>query len=98
RLVNASSVGHEPEVDGPELADDLALDAGLLAHLADRGLRLGLAGLDMALRQRPEQAAAPVEPADESTPGVRAAAVEDQSAGAGLVDPLQGLAGSLPRW
>jgi hypothetical protein len=103
-LVHPPAVRDEPEVDGPQLADDLAADAGLLGHLADRRLRLGLTGLDVPLGQGPQQPSAAVQPADQRAGRARAQPVQHQPAGAGLVDPPQrptpGCAPrrSLPPW
>ncbi len=68
-LVHAAAVGDEPEVDDPERGDDLADDPGLLRDLADGGVLGGLALLDVALGQRPEQPAAPVGAADQGGAG-----------------------------
>ena len=72
----------------PSLATTSAGDAGLLRDLADRGVLRRLAGLDVALRQRPEQPAAPVGAADQrarARPAPRLSS--DQPAGASLLDP-----------
>ena len=89
RLVDPSPVGDEPEVDGAELADDLAADAGLLGDLADRGLLGGLTRFDVALGQRPQQPALPVGAADQGAARHVPIQIEDQAAGAELVDPTQ---------
>src|SRR3712207_8539769 len=54
-----------------ERGDDLPDDPGLLRDLADRGVLGRLAGLDVALGQRPQQAAAPVGAADEDRKSTR---------------------------
>ena len=79
-------VGHEPEVDGAQARDDAAVDAGLLEDLADGGVLGRLAGLDVALRQRPHQPAPPVAPGDEGRLGLPAAPIEHESARRGLLD------------
>ena len=88
-LVDAPAVGDEPEVDGAELGEDLAGDAGLLLDLAHGGLLGGLAGLDVALGQRPQQPALPVGAADQRAARDVAGEVDDQPAGAELVDLAQ---------
>src|SRR5699024_860084 len=65
RLVDARAVGDEPVVDDAQLGDDLAVDARLLPHFAFGGGVVGFAGFDVALRHRPQQSAAAVEPADQ---------------------------------
>ena len=59
-LVHPPAVGHEPEVDRAQPADDPPGDAGLLGDLADGRLLGALAGLDVPLGQRPEHPSAPV--------------------------------------
>ena len=51
-------------------------DAGLLRNLTHRGLFGGLARLDVALRQRPQQPTAAVDPADQGGAQLGAWAVE----------------------
>ena len=98
-LVHAALLGDEPEVDRAERREHAAADAGLLLDLADRGLLGGLAVLDVALGQRPDQAPAAVVPGDERRARDSAAAVDDQAAGAGLLDagqPRRGRSGDRP--
>ena len=66
-----------------------AADAGLLLDLADRGVLGGLAVLEVTLRQRPEQPAAPVDPADQGHSRPAGAAVDHQAARRGLLDLAQ---------
>ena len=73
-LVDPAVLGDEPVVDGAERGEHPAADAGLLLDLADRGVLGGLAGLDVALGQRPEQPAPPVA-AGRSAPPAGAPAV-----------------------
>ena len=65
RFVDAFALADKPVVDLAEGCDHRALNTGLLRDLADRGLFRGLAGLDVPLRERPHQPAAPVDSADE---------------------------------
>src|SRR5919205_721014 len=89
-LVHPAAVGDEPEVDDAERGDDLADDAGLLGDLPDGGVLRGLALLDVALGQRPQQPAAAVGAADEGGARPRDGVVRDhQAPGGGLVDPPQ---------
>ena len=85
-LVDAPVVGDEPVVDGAERRQHPAPDAGLLLDLADRGVLSRLAGLEVALRQRPQQPAPPVEPADQRHARAAGRAVDHQAAGGGLLD------------
>ena len=80
----------------PRCAEHASADAGLLLDLADRGLLRRLALLEVALGQRPDQAAAAVVPRDERRTGDARAPVEDQAAGAGLVDAGQPGRGRAP--
>ena len=80
-LVDPPLLRHEPEVDGAERGQHLSLDTGLLPDLAHRRLLGCLTGLDVALRQAPDQCSAPVAAADEGGPGPGAGAVDDQPAG-----------------
>ena len=81
----------------PSSAEDLAADAGLLLDLAHRGLLGGLAGLDVALGQRPQQPAVAVGAPDERAARDVAGEVDDQAAGAELVDLAQPAAARPPR-
>src|SRR5262249_572157 len=83
-LVDPPVVRDEPVVDGAERAQYLAGDAGLLGHLAHGGLLRRFALLDVALGQRPEQPAAPVQPADQRDVGLLG--IEYNPTGRGLVD------------
>ena len=87
RLVDAPVFGDEPEVDGAQRRDHAPDDAGLLLDLAHRGLLGGLALLDVALRQRPQQPSAPVQPSDDG--GGARFVVDDQAARRGLVHCAQ---------
>jgi hypothetical protein len=90
-----SGIGDEPEVDDAERRDDLADDPGLLGDLADGGVLRGLALLDVALGQRPEEAAAAVGAPDEGSAGPGDTVVgHHQTPGGGLVDPAQPAAGA----
>ena len=51
RLRHGAPAAAIPVAHLPELLHELDLDAGLLAHLAHRRLQLGLAGVEVALRQ-----------------------------------------------
>ena len=55
RLVDPPVLGDEPEVDGAERGDDPTADAGLLLDLAHGGLFGGLALLDVALGEGPDE-------------------------------------------
>ena len=79
-LVHAAALGDEPEVDGAQRRDDLADDAGLLGDLAHGGVLGGLALLDVALGQRPQQPPAPVECGRSGRPRRSAVVVHDQAA------------------
>src|SRR5688572_23163062 len=97
-LVHAATVSDEPEVDDPERGDDLADDPGLLSDLTDGGVLGGLALLDVALREGPEEAAAAVGAADQgSTRPGHAVLGHHQAPGRGLVDPAQPAAGASTR-
>jgi hypothetical protein len=63
-LVHAPVLGDEPEVDGAQGRDHAPDDAGLLLDLANGGLLGGLAFLDVALGQRPEQPPTPIQAPD----------------------------------
>ena len=65
RLVHATALGDEPVVDAAERGQHTALDAGLLGDLPDRGLLGGFTELDVALGQRPQHPAAPVDAPDQ---------------------------------
>ena len=64
-LVHAPVLGDEPVVDAAERRTHGRDDAGLLLDLAHGGLLGGLALLDVALGQRPQQPPAAIEAADE---------------------------------
>ena len=66
-LVHPSALGDEPVVDAAERGQHGALDTGLLRDLADGGLLGGFTEFDVALGQRPQHAAAPVDAADEGS-------------------------------
>ena len=85
-LVDAAVAGGEPVVDGAELDEDAALDAGLLLDLAHGRLGEGLLPLDVALRQAPLDASGPVAPGDDGDPGVPVVDVDDDAARAALLD------------
>src|SRR6185437_6381027 len=75
-----------------ERGQHAALDSGLLGDLADGRLLGGLALFDVALGQRPQHAPAPVHATDQrrDLSVLRSVdAVDDQSAGRGLVDRAQ---------
>ena len=67
-LVDAALAGGEPVVDGAELDEHPPLDAGLLGHLARRGLGQRLLALDVALGQAPLDPARPVAAGDDRDP------------------------------
>ena len=64
-LVHATTLGDEPVVDAAERRQHTALDAGLLGDLTDRGLFCGFTEFDVALGQRPQHPAAPVDAPDQ---------------------------------
>ena len=84
-LVDAPLAGREPVVDGAELDEHAALDAGLLGHLARGGLRQGLLALDVALGQAPLDATGPVAPGDDGDAGLALVDVDDDTARAALL-------------
>src|SRR5690606_3712256 len=89
RFVYPPAVGDEPVIDAAEFGDHHALDAGFLGHFPDRGLLGGLALLDMALGQRPQQPSASIGAADQGGAALFAWAVEtvdDEAARGGLLD------------
>ena len=86
-LVHPPVLGDEPEVDGAQRRDHAPDDAGLLLDLAHRGLLGGLARLDVALGQRPQQPPAPVQPSDHAAAPRRRG--RRQAARRGLVDGAQ---------
>src|SRR5262249_4265315 len=88
-LVHPPTLGDEPEVDRAEAGQDLAVDAGLFLYFADRGLLGRLAGLDVPLGQGPQQPTTSVDPADHRPAGPVAVQVDNQTAGARLVDALE---------
>ena len=93
-LVHPPALGDEPVVDAAQRGQHAALDPGLLGDLTDGGLLGGLAQLDVALGQRPQHPAAPVDATDQRGDLVFARpvdAVDDQSAGRGFVHGAQPL-------
>ena len=64
-LVHATALSDEPVVDAAECGQHTALDSGLLRYLTDRGLFSGFTEFDMALGQRPQHPAAPVDAPDQ---------------------------------
>ena len=91
-LVHATALGDEPVVDAAERGQHAALDAGLLGDLADRGLFGGFTEFDVALGQRPQHPAAPVDAPDQRGDlGVLGSvdAVDHQAARRGLVHRAQ---------
>src|SRR6478736_985801 len=85
-----------PLVDAPALRDEGVFDAaeprrdpagypGFLFDLADRGLFVRLALLDVPLGQRPTQPAAAVEPADQRAGRGAVFGPDDQATGRGFV-------------
>ena len=64
-LVDAHAIGDEPIINHAEVREDLAIDTGLLPHLALGGELLRLAVLHVAFRHGPQQTAAAIQPADE---------------------------------
>jgi hypothetical protein len=88
-LVDALSVGDEPEVDYSQRRRNASGNAGLLGHLADGcGLR-GLPVFQVAFRQRPQQPAPAIEPSDKSTLRSGGPTIEDETTGGGFLDPIQ---------
>jgi hypothetical protein len=70
----------------PELDEHPGLDARLLGDLAGRGLDEGLLALDVTLRQAPLEASGPVATGDDGDPGLALVDVDDDPAGAALLD------------
>ena len=85
-LVDAALAGGEPVVDGAELDEHPALDAGLLGHLARGGLGQRLLALDVPLGQAPLDAAGPVAAGDDGDAGLTLVDVDDHPARAALLD------------
>ena len=64
-LVHATPLGDEPVVDAAQRRQHAALDARFLGDLTDRSLLGGLTEFDVALGQRPQHPAAPVDAPDQ---------------------------------
>jgi len=88
-LVHPPSLRDEPEVDRAETPQYLPRDPGLLSNLPDGRLLRGLSGLDVPLRQRPEQPTPAVRAPDERPPRNLLSEVDDEPARARLVHSLQ---------
>ena len=95
-LVDAALAGREPVVDGAELDEHPALDAGLLGHLARRGLGQRLLALDVPLGQAPLDPAGPVAAGDHGDPGLALVHVDDAPRPR-CAPPPPGAAGGSPR-
>ena len=85
-LVDAVAGHGEPVVDDAERHEGPALDAGLLLHLAFRGLDERLTGFDVALRQAPLDASGAIVARDESEVGLVVANVDDDAARRDLLE------------
>ena len=90
RLLDLPPVAPKPVGHRLQLTHDLAAVAGLFAHLAERRVRVGLAGRQRALGQRPHGLAAQIAGADQQD---AALIVEDEATGGELESHAGSVAG-----
>jgi hypothetical protein len=84
-LVDPSVRGREPVVDGPELDEHPAEDAGLLGDLAHGRLRERLLALDVTLRETPLDPAGAVAARDDGDERLTVDHVDDHATGGALL-------------
>ena len=88
-LVHAALLGDEPEVDDAQWREHPTPNARLLLDLAGSRLLGRLPGLDVTLGEGPDQPTSTVVSGDESRSRLGAGPVDNQAAGAGLIDPRE---------
>ena len=96
-LVDAVVVPGEPVVDRRQVTQNPARDSGLLRDLPHGRLLGGLPALQMPLGQAPLQAAAPIPTGDDRRDGAAGLHIDNEAAGARLIDHRQTVHTRPPR-
>ena len=93
RFVNAAPISYEPEVDRAQWRQQPSFDAGLFLDLTNRCVFCALPCLNVPLRERSQEATTAISTADEGGQWDSRGSVKDQTAGAGLLHPLEAAGG-----